>query len=216
MGQRGLEQRGITEAIPEPPGGPFTRVAQGATGRHCGIVTVLSNLTSRYTFATNGSSASYDAVTSKPSLVLAMSISFQPMRLMSSTSQRRSSELRISCEFVSIGGVLVAHLLERARDLGVLEVHGHQPDAGVERRAQDQQDDDDAEKCRAALALLHRMFSLCSSGSRSPMRLQSGACGRFQLSQIRTALPTTLSAGTNPTSGKRLSRLLSRLSPMKK
>ena len=45
---------------------------------------------------------------------------------------------------------------------------------------------------------------------------QRGACGRLMLNQMRTALPTTLSTGTKPTSWKRLSRLLSRLSPMKK
>ncbi len=111
---------------------------------------------------------------------------------------------------------IVAHLVERPRNLEILGVDRDEPDACVECETEDQQDHDQAEEGHAALTMFHVRDSVLRQWIALPMRFHSGAFGRFQLSQMRTALPTTLPVGTKPTSGNRLSRLLSRLSPMKK
>ena len=171
------------------------------------------------------------------------------MLWMSSTVQRRSSELRSSCGVVGPSRCSFA-VCSSARTTAMYSRYtGISRMPGVQGEAEDREDHHHADEGGAALARTHSelpkvkvaiftarlsVITRVRRPADSPHSLRRGChfyagsmdrvadaapdrrVRQSQFSQMRTALPTRLRSGTKPTSGKRLSRLLSRLSPMKK
>src|SRR5690606_17301194 len=113
---------------------------------------------------------------------------------------------------------LVTDVVQHRRKTHVLHVDRHQLQRGVADEAEQTRQDQETDRRDAGLLAPAAEFSELCHWMLLPIRLHRGppSLGARQFIQMRSALPTSRCSGTKSTPGKRLSRLLSRLSPIMK